>query len=163
MKTKTLVAVVLGGVLAAAAARAEGPVRRVAEPIRDEYVVVLKDGAAALDAAVRTSIAGGVSYVLAAGNGNLVGIPKDACTTSPARVTEAITVSATNRTDKKPFWAAVEPGRHAGPGEGRALRQDDQGDRRRGADRQQPPALHRLLTAGADLTAASRWSSWCTL
>ena len=59
----------------------------------------------ALDAAVRNSIAGGVSYVLAAGNGNLIGIPKDACNTSPARVTEAMTVSATNKDDRKPFWA----------------------------------------------------------
>jgi subtilisin family serine protease len=59
----------------------------------------------AMDAAVRNSIATGVSYVLAAGNGSLIGIPQDACTTSPARVTEAMTVSATNKNDKKPFWA----------------------------------------------------------
>jgi subtilisin family serine protease len=59
----------------------------------------------ALDAAVRNSIASGVSYVLAAGNGNLLGIAQDACTTSPARVTEAMTVSATNENDNKPFWA----------------------------------------------------------
>jgi subtilisin family serine protease len=59
----------------------------------------------ALDSAVRSSIADGVSYVLAAGNGNLFGIPQDACTTSPARVVEAMTVSATNKNDKKPFWA----------------------------------------------------------
>ena len=54
---------------------------------------------------MRNSITGGVSYVLAAGNGNPLGISQDACTTSPARVTEAMTVSATNRRDKKPFWA----------------------------------------------------------
>ena len=59
----------------------------------------------ALDSAVRNSIISGVSYVLAAGNGNLLGFPKDACTTSPARVVEAMTVSATNKNDKKPFWA----------------------------------------------------------
>jgi len=59
----------------------------------------------ALDAAVRNSIADGVSYVLAAGNGNFLGIAQDACTTSPARVTEAMTVSATNKNDTKPFWA----------------------------------------------------------
>jgi len=58
-----------------------------------------------MDAAVRNSIAGGVTYALAAGNGNLIGIPQDACTTSPARVTEAMTISATNKNDKKPFWA----------------------------------------------------------
>jgi subtilisin family serine protease len=59
----------------------------------------------AMDTAVRNSIASGVSYVLAAGNGNLLGIAEDACTTSPARVTEAMTVSATNKKDGKPFWA----------------------------------------------------------
>ena len=59
----------------------------------------------ALDAAVAGSISGGIRYAIAAGNGNLLGIPKDACTTSPARVPEAMTVSATNMDDKKPFWA----------------------------------------------------------
>jgi subtilisin family serine protease len=59
----------------------------------------------ALDAAVAGSIASGISYAIAAGNGNLLGIPQDACTTSPARVPEAMTVSATNMDDKKPFWA----------------------------------------------------------
>ena len=59
----------------------------------------------AVDTAVRNSIADGVSYVIAAGNGNLLGIAQDACKFSPARVTEAITISATNRTDKKAVWA----------------------------------------------------------
>jgi subtilisin family serine protease len=59
----------------------------------------------ALDAAVRNSIADGVTYALAAGNGNVAGIAQDACKTSPARVTEAITVSATDKTDKKASWA----------------------------------------------------------
>jgi subtilisin family serine protease len=49
-------------------------------------------------------VASGVTS-LAAGSGSLVGIPQDACTTSPARVSEAMTVSATNKKDKKPFWA----------------------------------------------------------
>jgi subtilisin family serine protease len=59
----------------------------------------------ALDAAVRRSIADGVTYAIAAGNGNIAGIAQDACKTSPARVTEAITVSATDATDRKASWA----------------------------------------------------------
>jgi subtilisin family serine protease len=59
----------------------------------------------AVDTAVRNSIADGVSYAIAAGNGNLLGIAQDACRYSPARVTEAMTISATNKTDRKPLWA----------------------------------------------------------
>lgn len=55
----------------------------------------------ALDAAVRNSISSGVSYALAAGNGNFLGFPLDACTVSPARVTEAITVGATDNSDRR--------------------------------------------------------------
>ena len=58
-----------------------------------------------LDAAVSNSIAAGVTYAIAAGNGNFLGIAQDACTTSPARVTAAITVSATDNTDTKASWA----------------------------------------------------------
>jgi len=59
----------------------------------------------ALDAAVRRSITDGVAYAIAAGNGNFVGIAQDACKTSPARVTEAMTVSAADKTDRKASWA----------------------------------------------------------
>jgi subtilisin family serine protease len=59
----------------------------------------------ALDAAVRRSIASGVSYAIAAGNGFLGLFPLNACSQSPARVTEALTVSATDSSDRKPFWA----------------------------------------------------------
>jgi subtilisin family serine protease len=59
----------------------------------------------ALDAAVRRSIADGVTYAIAAGNGNFLGIAQDACRTSPARVAEAITVGATDKTDKKASWS----------------------------------------------------------
>jgi subtilisin family serine protease len=59
----------------------------------------------ALDNAVRNSIADGVSYAIAAGNGNFVGIAQNACNYSPARVAEAMTVSATDSGDRKASWA----------------------------------------------------------
>lgn len=49
---------------------------------------------AALDVAVRNSIAAGVTYVVAAGNENA-----NACTVSPARVPDALTVGATTQSD----------------------------------------------------------------
>ena len=60
---------------------------------------------ASLDAAVSNSIADGVAYAVAAGNGNQGGVAQDACKTSPARVAAAMTVSATNNTDTKASWA----------------------------------------------------------
>ncbi|MFE9654294.1 S8 family peptidase [Micromonospora sp. NPDC006431] len=57
-----------------------------------------------LDNAVRRSIAAGVTYAIAAGNGNFLGLPQNACNSSPARVLEAVTVSATDSTDKKASW-----------------------------------------------------------
>ena len=59
----------------------------------------------ALDTAVRNSIAAGVSYAVAAGNGNWLGIAQDACNYSPARVTEAMTIGATDSTDTKASWS----------------------------------------------------------
>ena len=59
----------------------------------------------ALDTAVKNSIADGVSYAVAAGNGNIVGIAQDACRYSPARVAEAMTISASDKTDTKASWA----------------------------------------------------------
>ena len=50
----------------------------------------------ALDAAVRNSVAAGVTYAVAAGNEN-----RDACTGSPSRVAEAITVGATDQADAR--------------------------------------------------------------
>ncbi|HEX8241895.1 MAG TPA: S8 family peptidase, partial [Longimicrobium sp.] len=47
---------------------------------------------AALDSAVKRSIRSGVTYAIAAGNGNIFGFAQNACNSSPARVAEAITV-----------------------------------------------------------------------
>ncbi|SDP12430.1 Serine protease, subtilisin family [Lentzea jiangxiensis] len=52
--------------------------------------------AAALDTAVRNSVASGVTYAVASGNSNT-----DACSSSPARVAEAITVNASTNTDAR--------------------------------------------------------------
>jgi len=51
---------------------------------------------AATETAVRNSIADGVTYGIASGNSN-----SDACNFTPARVTEAITVNASTRTDAR--------------------------------------------------------------
>jgi subtilisin family serine protease len=59
----------------------------------------------ALDQAVRDSIATGITYSIAAGNGNILGSGQDACNVSPARVTAALTVGATDTTDKKTSWS----------------------------------------------------------
>jgi subtilisin family serine protease len=59
----------------------------------------------AVDDAVRASVAAGVTYAVAAGNGNRAGIAQDACGYSPARVPEALTVGATTKTDSKTSWS----------------------------------------------------------
>lgn len=55
----------------------------------------------AVDTAVTKSIAGGVTYAIAAGNGNFLGSGVDACRTTPARVPAALTVAATDATDTR--------------------------------------------------------------
>lgn len=50
----------------------------------------------ALDDAVRNSVAAGVTYAVAAGNSNA-----DACTTSPARVSQALTAGSSTNTDAR--------------------------------------------------------------
>ena len=57
-------------------------------------------GSTALDTAVRNSITSGVTYAVAAGNEH-----RDACYSSPARVSTAITVGASDRTDRKPHFS----------------------------------------------------------
>ena len=59
----------------------------------------------AIDDAVRESVDAGITYTLAAGNGDRLGRAQDACESSPARVEEAITVSATDDTDTKASFA----------------------------------------------------------
>lgn len=60
-----------------------------------------------LDTEVKRLVNAGVAVVVAAGNGDGYGNAVDACTTSPARTKLAITVSATDRSDRKPAWANV--------------------------------------------------------
>ncbi len=60
---------------------------------------------AAAEAALRSSIASGVTYVVAAGNDYYM----DACTQSPARVSEAVTVGATRWDDARADFSNVGP------------------------------------------------------
>ncbi|TDC40788.1 S8 family serine peptidase [Micromonospora sp. KC213] len=53
----------------------------------------------ATDNAVINSINSGITYAVAAGNGNAVGVRQDACNYSPARAAPAITVGATQNND----------------------------------------------------------------
>src|SRR5918995_375453 len=57
-------------------------------------------GSTALDTAVKNSIAADITYAVAAGNEH-----RDACAFSPARVGAAITVAASDRTDRKPHFS----------------------------------------------------------
>ena len=57
-------------------------------------------GSTALDSAVSRSIAAGITYAVAAGNEH-----RDACAFSPARVGAAITVAASDRTDRRPQFS----------------------------------------------------------
>ncbi len=62
-----------------------------------------------VDTAVKNSIAKGVSYAIAAGNGNAGGKEQDACKYSPARVSEAMTIGATDKSDTKARWSNYGP------------------------------------------------------
>ena len=50
-------------------------------------------------------IADGVATAVAAGNGNQGGRQQDACRFSPARVSAAMTIGATDSTDRKATWS----------------------------------------------------------
>lgn len=54
-----------------------------------------------LRTAVENSVASGVVYSVSAGNGNFAGVPQNACKQSPAGAPSALTVGATDRTDKE--------------------------------------------------------------
>jgi subtilisin family serine protease len=56
---------------------------------------------ATLDDAVKRSVADGVAYAVAAGNGNIAGVAQDACGYSPARVPQVMTTGASDRNDRK--------------------------------------------------------------
>jgi subtilisin family serine protease len=76
------------------------------EPYTVEPGVTLND----LDNAVRNSIANGVTYVIGAGNGDAFHNPLRSSTASPARVIEAITVSAIDDQDRRSSYANYGPG-----------------------------------------------------
>ena len=57
-----------------------------------------------IDDAVAASIASGITYAIAAGNGDAARNPVDACQVSPARVPAAITVSGTDEADFRLSW-----------------------------------------------------------
>jgi subtilisin family serine protease len=58
-----------------------------------------------VDDAVARSIRDGVTYAVAAGNGNSAHVPQDACATSPARVPDALTVGASDASDAPAFFS----------------------------------------------------------
>jgi subtilisin family serine protease len=55
----------------------------------------------ALDTAVSNAVNNGIQFSLAAGNGDIFGNPQNACSTSPARTPNAVTVGATQSNDAK--------------------------------------------------------------
>ncbi|WP_432987673.1 S8 family serine peptidase [Dactylosporangium sp. CA-233914] len=62
-----------------------------------------------LDAAVKRSIGSGVTWSVAAGNGDENGNPTNACDNSPGDVTEAIVVGASTYDDRPAYWSDYGP------------------------------------------------------
>jgi subtilisin family serine protease len=60
-----------------------------------------------IDTAVQNSIASGVTYTIAAGNNSTSWSAANACNYSPARVTSALTVGATNSSDTRSSFSNV--------------------------------------------------------
>jgi subtilisin family serine protease len=58
-----------------------------------------------VDAATNRMINDGVATAVAAGNGNVLGVAQNACNYSPARVGAAMTIGATDSTDRKASWS----------------------------------------------------------
>jgi subtilisin family serine protease len=58
-----------------------------------------------VDDAVRRMISSGVATAVAAGNGNQGGVAQNACKYSPAPVSQAKTIGATHKTDRKASWS----------------------------------------------------------
>jgi subtilisin family serine protease len=63
----------------------------------------------AVDSAVNAAISDGITFAVAAGNGNLLGVPKDACNYSPSRVPAALTVAASDRSDQPASFSNYGP------------------------------------------------------
>ncbi len=63
----------------------------------------------AIDTAVNNAIADGVTMAVAAGNGDFLGRPQNACNFSPARVPAAITVGATQSNDARASFTNYGP------------------------------------------------------
>ncbi|WP_433053466.1 S8 family serine peptidase [Dactylosporangium sp. CS-033363] len=92
----------------------EGTIDQIVEGVEHVTAVAQKPAVAnmslggeisqAIDDAVNASIASGITYVVSAGNDG-----KDACTQSPARVANAITVGATDVTDFKASFSNYGP------------------------------------------------------
>ena len=59
--------------------------------------------------AVQSSVAGGVNYSVAAGNGNFFGRPRNACNESPAGAPDALTVGATQSNDVEASFSNYGP------------------------------------------------------
>ena len=62
-------------------------------------------GNTAADDAVNNAVASGIVFTISAGNGNSSGTPLDACTQSPARARQALTVGATTSSDTESYFS----------------------------------------------------------
>jgi subtilisin family serine protease len=63
----------------------------------------------AVDNAVKGALSDGITFAVAAGNGNVLGRPQNACNFSPARVPAALTVAASDRTDQPASFSNYGP------------------------------------------------------